>query len=366
MADLAPLLAASDLIWARTQMAFTLGSHIVLACIGVAFPAMMMIANYRGLKKDDPVALTLAQRWSKVTAVTFAVGAVTGTLLSFEIGLLWPGLMSRFGEVFGIPFAIEGIFFFTEAIFIAIYIYGWERLSPWVHFWSGVPIVIAGIGGALAVVTANAWMNTPRGFSMGPDGKVTDVKPLEAILNPASFYEVPHMILAAYMVTGFLVASVYAVGMLRGRRDRYHRLGFLIPFTVAAIATPVQIFVGDVAAREIARDQPVKFAAIEYVQKTSTNVPEHIGGILVDGKVKYAISLPGMNSFLVGWSTDTKVIGLDSVPPSERPPANTLLHLAFGVLLDLIARHCDRRSNGSGQLVRLNDGLPLGRFGSEE
>ena len=333
MADLAPFVAASDLIWARTQMAFTLGSHIVLACIGVAFPAMMMIANYRGLKKDDPVALTLAQRWSKVTAVTFAVGAVTGTLLSFEIGLLWPGLMSRFGEVFGIPFAIEGIFFFTEAIFIAIYIYGWERLSPWVHFWSGVPIVIAGIGGALAVVTANAWMNTPRGFSMGPDGKVTDVKPLEAILNPASFYEVPHMILAAYMVTGFLVASVYAVGMLRGRRDRYHRLGFLIPFTVAAIATPVQIFVGDVAAREIARDQPVKFAAIEYVQKTSTNVPEHIGGILVDGKVKYAISLPGMNSFLVGWSTDTKVIGLDSVPPSERPPANTLLHLAFGAMV---------------------------------
>lgn len=330
------VMAVSDqLLPARSQMAFTLGFHIVLACLGVAFPAVTLIANYRALRKDDPDALTLAQRWSKVMAVLFAVGAVTGTVLSFEMGLLWPGLMGRFGEVFGVPFAIEGIFFFTEAIFIAIYIYGWKRLGPWAHFWSGVPIVVAGLGGAFAVVTANAWMNQPQGFTQGPDGAITSVDPLEVIFNPATSYEVPHMILAAYMVTGFLVASVYAVGMLRGRRDRYHRVGFVIPFTVAALATPVQIFVGDVAAREIARDQPIKFAAMEYVDETSTHVPEYVGGILVDGEVKYAIEIPNLNSFLVGFSADTEVTGLETVPPSDRPPAHTLLHLAFDAMVGI-------------------------------
>ncbi len=268
-------------------------------------------------------------------AVLFAVGAVTGTVLSFEMGLLWPGLMERFGDVFGVPFAIEGIFFFTEAIFIAIYIYGWKRLGPWAHFWSGVPIVLAGIGGAFAVVAANSWMNHPQGFTMGPDGEVTSVDPLAVIFNDATAYEVPHMILAAYMVAGFLVASVYAVAMLRGRRDRHHRLGFMIPFAVAAVATPVQIVVGDFAARAIAEDQPIKFAAMEYVQETSTHVPEYVGGILVDGEVKGAIELPGFNSWLVGFSTDTEVIGLETVPPADRPPANTLLHLAFDAMVGI-------------------------------
>ena len=231
-ADALGLLADSpELLPARSQMAFTLGFHIILACLGVAFPAITLIANWRGLRHGDETALTLARRWSKVMAVLFAVGAVTGTVLSFEMGLLWPGLMDRYGEVFGVPFAIEGIFFFTEAIFIAIYIYGWRGLSPWAHFWSGVPIVIAGLGGALSVVAANAWMNHPQGFTTDAQGRVTDVDVLEVMFNPATTYEVPHMILAAYMVAGFLVASVYAVGMLRGRRDRIHRLGFLIPFT---------------------------------------------------------------------------------------------------------------------------------------
>ena len=233
------LAASSQLTPARSQMAFTLGFHIILACLGVAFPAIMLIANYIGLRRNDADALELAQRWSKVTAVTFAVGAVTGTVLSFEFGLLWPEFTGRFGSVFGILFAIEGIFFFVEAIFIAIYIYGWKRLSGWAHFWTGVPIVIAGLGGAFSVVAVNAWMNQPQGFTL-VNGEVTDVEPLKVIFNPAVPYEVPHMILAAYLVTGFLVASVYAVGMLRGRRDRHHRLGLLIPLTVAAIATPLQ------------------------------------------------------------------------------------------------------------------------------
>ena len=166
-------------------------------------------------------------------AVTFAVGAVTGTVLTFEFGLLWPKFMGQWGEAFGIPFAIEGLFFFTEAIFIAIYIYGWRRLKPWPHFWTGVPIVIAGIGGSVSVVAANAWMNQPQGFTLNSAGKVVDVDPLEVIFNEAMPLEALHMLVAAYLVGGFLVASVYAMGMLRGRRDRYHRLGLIIPFTVA-------------------------------------------------------------------------------------------------------------------------------------
>ena len=191
-------------------------------------------------------------------AVTFAVGAVTGTVLTFEFGLLWPHFMGRFGDAFGIPFAIEGLFFFLEAIFLAIYIYGWKRLKPWPHFWTGVPIVIAGIGGTVSVVAANAWMNEPAGFTLNSAGKVVDVDPWAVIFNDAMPLQALHMLVAAYLVGGFLVASVYAVGMLRGRRDRYHRLGFLIPFTVAAIATPIQMFVGDELARWVYNNEPVE------------------------------------------------------------------------------------------------------------
>jgi cytochrome d ubiquinol oxidase subunit I len=200
-------LAASDLGAARSQMAFTLGFHIILASLGVAFPAMMLIANYRGLRKNDADALLLARRWSQVVAVTFAVGAVTGTVLSFEFGLLWPAFTGRFGKVFGILFAIEGISFFLEAIFIAIYIFGWKRLKPWAHFWAGVPVVACGILGAYSVVSVNAWMNQPQGFSP-TNGDVTKVEPLKVMFNKAVPYEVPHMILAAYLVTGFIVASI--------------------------------------------------------------------------------------------------------------------------------------------------------------
>jgi cytochrome bd ubiquinol oxidase subunit I len=178
-------LAANELQAAREQMAFTLGFHIIFACLGVGFPAMMLVANYIGLRRKDPVALELAQRWSKVAAVTFAVGAVTGTVLSFEFGLLWPEFTKRFGEVFGVLFTIEGIFFFLEAIFLTIYIFGWTRLSAWKHFWTGVPVAICGIGGAFSVVAVNSWMNQPQGFTLGSNGAVTDVDPLKVIFNPA-------------------------------------------------------------------------------------------------------------------------------------------------------------------------------------
>jgi cytochrome d ubiquinol oxidase subunit I len=329
------ILLATNLTAARSQMAFTLGTHIVLASLGVGFPTIMLVANYLGIRRGDADALLLSRRWSKVVAVTFAVGAVTGTVLSFELGMLWPGLFDRFGAVFGVPFAIEGIFFFTEAVFISLYIYGWERLSPWAHFWCGVPIAVSGIGGAFSVVAANSWMNQPRGFELTADGSVRNVDPLAAIFNPATRYEVPHMILAAYMVTGFLAASVYAVGMLRGRRDRYHRLGLAIPFAVAALATPVQLFVGDTAARAIANDQPAKFASMEYVTKTGTHQPEYVFGFYNDGHPKFGLKIPSLDSLLVGFSPGTKVTGLDSVPADERPPAPTLLHWAFDVMVGM-------------------------------
>src|SRR5262245_52818620 len=249
-------------------MAFTLACHIILVPLGVSWALMTLIANYRAIRHDDRDALVLAQRWSKYMAVTFAVGAVTGTVLSFEFGLLWPRFMGKWGEAFGVPFAFEGLFFFTEAIFLAIYIFGWRRLKPWTHFWTGVPIVLAGFFGAASVVAANAWMNSPSGFTLDSNGNVVDVDPVKVIFNDAMPLQTAHMIIAAYLVGGFLVASVYATGMLRGRRDRYHRLGFVIAFSVAAVATPVQMVVGDTLARWVYDNQPEKFAAIEMVPKT--------------------------------------------------------------------------------------------------
>jgi cytochrome d ubiquinol oxidase subunit I len=250
------------------------------------------------------------------------------------MGLLWPGLMRQYGAVLGLPFGIEGLFFFLEAVFTAIYLYGWRRLPGWAHFWTGVPIAVSGIGGAMSVVAVNAWMNQPGGFTASASRIVT-VKPWQVVFNHAAPYEMPHMILAAYMVTGFAVASVYATGILRGRKDRYHYTGFAIPFTLAAALTPVQIFVGDTAARSIAADQPVKFASMEYVTQTATHVPEYLGGVYSGGHVYGGLKIPDMDSLLVGFSTHTKVIGWDSVPAADRPPAPWLIHLCFNAMVGL-------------------------------
>ena len=218
MADLSSLvpLQVNPVPWARAQMAFTLAFHIILVPLGVSWAAMTLIANYRAIRRHDVDALRLAQRWSKYMAVTFAVGAVTGTVLSFEFGLLWPQFMGKWGEAFGIPFAFEGLFFFVEAIFISIYIFGWRRLKPWAHFWTGVPIPVAGILGSASVVAANAWMNSPQGVTLDSSGNVTEVDPVGVILNDAMPLMAAHMIIAAYLVGGFMIASVYAAGMLRG------------------------------------------------------------------------------------------------------------------------------------------------------
>src|SRR5262245_24069054 len=337
MPALVPLLAdsSSNLLAARSQMGFTLGFHIILACFGVAFPAVMLIAEWRGRKKDDEAALRLARNWSKAVAVMFAVGAVTGTVLTFEFGLLWPRFMDRFGDACGVDFGIEGIFFFLEAIFIAIYIYGWDRLSPRAHMWAAVPIVISGVGGAFSVIAANSWMNQPQGFTLDSSGHATNVKPLEVLTNSAAGYEFAHMLLAAYMLTGFLLASIYAVGMLRGKRDRYHRLGVIIPLTVGCIAAPIQFLVGDTAARAIAHDQPAKFAAMECVYKGGPDQTEYIYGRCVDGKVKGGIGIPGFDSFLVGFSKNTDVTGLNQIPKNNQAPAMTMLHWCFDTMVGI-------------------------------
>ena len=321
-------------------MAFTLMFHIILVPLGVSWGFMTLVANYRAVRHGDRDALVIAQRWSKYMAVTFAVGAVTGTVLSFEFGLLWPRFMGQWGEAFGVPFAFEGIFFFTEAVFISIYIFGWRRLSPWVHFWTGVPIVLAGIFGSMSVVAANAWMNSPSGFTLDAAGNVTAVDPIDVIFNDSMPLQAAHMLVAAYLVGGFLVASVYAVGMLRGRTDRYHRLAFTIAFTVAAIATPVQMGIGDSLARWVYQNQPVKFAAIELVPQTSRDVPETLLGRLnEDGTVSGGIPIPGLASWLSDPSTGraTVVQGLDSVPADEAPTVRevNIVHLAWDVMVGI-------------------------------
>lgn len=340
MADLAPLLALDPVPWARAQMTFTLAAHIILVPLGVSWAVMALIAEYKGHRHGDRDALRLAQRWSKYMAVTFAVGAVTGTVLSFELGLLWPEFMGRWGEAFGVPFAFEGLFFFTEAIFVAIYIFGWRRLRPWVHFWTGVPIALAGIFGSISVVAANAWMNAPSGFTLDAQGNVDTVDPLGVIFNDAMPLMSAHMVLAAYVVGGYLVASVYAAGMLRGRRDRLHRLGFLIPFTVASIAIPLQMGVGDSLARWVFQNQPTKFAAIELVPETSSDVPETILGTLdEDGEVEGGIAIPGLASWLSDPSegSSTVVQGLDEVPEDERPTVRqaNVVHLSWDVMIGI-------------------------------
>lgn len=337
---LAALTAVDPVPWARGQMAFTLGFHIILVPLGVSWAFLTLIANYRALKHGDGDALLLAQRWSRYMAVTFAVGAVTGTVLSFEFGLLWPRFMGQWGDVFGIPFLFEGIFFFTEAIFITIYIFGWRRLKPWTHFWTGVPIVLAGLFGSASVVAANAWMNAPSGFTLDSDGNVVDVDPVQVIFNDSMPLQAAHMIIAAYLVGGFLVASVYATGMLRGRRDRYHRLGFVIAFSVAAVMTPIQMGVGDALARWVYDNQPAKFAAIELVPETSSDVPETLLGRLNDdGTVSGGFAIPGLASWLSDPSTgsDTVVQGLDAFPADERPTTRqvNIVHLAWDVMVGL-------------------------------
>ncbi|MCP2259857.1 cytochrome bd-I ubiquinol oxidase subunit 1 apoprotein [Streptoalloteichus tenebrarius] len=322
-------------LWpARTQMALSLGWHIVFACFGIAFPLIVVFTEWWGHRRRDAALTELAHTWAKAMGVLFAAGAVSGTLLSFEMGILWPVLMDRFGEVFGFPFVLEGFAFFVEAIFVGVYLFGWNRLSPRAHMLSAVPMVLAGIAGAFFVVSANAWMNNPTGFRLDANGHVVDPRPVAGMFGPSTWPQFTHMWLAAFMVTGFLVASVYAVGMLRGRRDRYHRMGLLIPLTVAAITAPVQIGVGDWIAKTVATNQPAKLAAMEAQYETTAGAGLSLGGIYRDDELRYALEIPYGLSLLIHHDPDAVVPGLEEVPPDQRPPVN-VVHLAYNVMVGI-------------------------------
>jgi cytochrome d ubiquinol oxidase subunit I len=326
------LLAANELMAARYQMALSLGFHIILSCFGVAFPAMIYVVHRRGIRNDDHDALVLAKRWGKAAAVLFAVGAVSGTILSFEMGLLWPGLMSTYGDVIGLPFAMEGIAFFLEAIFIGIYLYGWGRLRPEVHLRTLIPIMASGLFGTFCILAVNAWMNAPAGFTQLPDGTITDVDPIAAMFNDALWGQFVHMYVATFMVSGFLVAGVYAVGMLRGRRDRLHRIGFTVPFVFAALFAVVQPFVGHVTGSRLIDDQPSKLAAMELATTTEDRADLIVGGVLVDGEVVAGVAIPDIGSLIAGGSFDAVITGLDDIPADERPPVN-IVHLSFQIMI---------------------------------
>ncbi len=326
------ILALDNLMAARWQMAVSLGSHIVLACFGVALPAMVFVVHRRGLREGDQVALELAHKWAKAAAVLFAVGAVSGTILTFEMGLLWPQLMSRYGDVLGLPFALEGIAFFVEAIFMGIYLYGWGRLPPRLHLYTLIPMVAAGVLGTFCVLAVNAWMNAPAGFRIAADGSVTDVEPLTAMFNGAVWQQFIHMFIACYLVTGFLTAAVYATGMLRGRHDRHHVLGFTVPFVFAGVAALLQPFSGHFAGMRLYSDQPSKLAAMELATTSERGAPLQLGGILIDGEVRYALPVPQLGSLLSRSGFDRVVPGLDEFPAEDRPPA-TIVHLSFQAMI---------------------------------
>jgi cytochrome bd ubiquinol oxidase subunit I len=316
------------LLQARQMQALSFAVHIPLVCFGVAFPALLLFAEWRYLRTGDGVYRTLARRWTRVMAALFAAGVVTGTILSLEMGLLWPGFTGTFGGVFGLGFAVEGFSFFLEAIFIGIYIYGWNRLSPRAHFISGIPIVVSGFTGSLMVIAVNGWMNHPTGFRL-VDGKVVDAHPFAALFRNSYFWhELVHMYLAAYMVTGFVVAGAYAAVRLRGRWDRYEQTALAIPLAVAVLASVAQIFVGDWSGRTVAAAQPTKLAAFEGLAHTTKGAPVHILGWYTHGRVEYGIPVPRLLSLLAFHDPNATVQGLDAVPAADRPPVN-VVRVAF-------------------------------------
>jgi cytochrome d ubiquinol oxidase subunit I len=322
------------LFQARQMQALSFAVHIPLVCFGIAFPALVVFTEWLWLRTGDPLYRTLAKRWSKVMIALFAVGVVTGTILSFELGLLWPNFMATFGAVFGVAFTLEGFSFFVEAIFIAIYVYGWDRLSSRSHFLCGIPVLVAGFSGSLFVISVNAWMNHPTGFTLR-DGEAVDVHPFAALFGNSYFWhELIHMYLAGYIVAGFVVASVYAWGWLRGRRGRYERAALVIPLTVAALAAPVQIVVGDWAARDVAETQPIKLAALEGLDKTTKGASEHVLGWYENGQVKYGIEIPRLLSLLAFHDPNATVRGLDTVPVDDQPPVN-VVRMAFQTMVGI-------------------------------
>jgi cytochrome bd ubiquinol oxidase subunit I len=357
-----PLAAISHLTAGRSQIGTSLSFHLFFAVLGVGLPLMMLVAEGMHLRTGDPVWRALARRWSKVFAVLFAVGAISGTIISFELGLLFPRFLAYAGGIIGLPFSLEGAAFFIEAIFVGIYLYGWNRLSPRVHWLCGIPIAISAVLSAFFIVTANAWQNVPRGFQI-VHGHVTHVDPLAAVFNPAWATETSHVVLGSYLATAFGLASVYAVGMLRGRRNAYHRKAIALGLSMAAIIAPLQVGVGDLLGRTVAAHQPASLAAIEGLTRTERGAGLNIGGFPLPGHngTVLNIKVPHLLSVLAFDKPGATVRGLDSFPKADRTPLAGWVRLAFigmvGIGTGLVALGLfywlRRRRNGPGPEDRL-------------
>lgn len=323
----------TDLLAARWQMGMSLAFHILFAVAGMAMPLLMVLSEWRWLRRGDPIDLQLTKRWAKGTAILFAVGAVSGTVLSFELGLLWPQFMEWAGAIIGMPFSLEGFAFFTEAIFLGIYLYGWNRVSPFAHWVSGVLVAVSGAASGMFVVFANAWMNTPTGFRL-ENGKPVDIDPIAAMLNPAALPQSVHMLLAAYAATGFAVAGIHAFVLLRDHRNRFHRRALELGLLVGGIAAILQPVSGDLLAKATGATQPVKLAAMEGQFQTETRAPLRIGGWpdVEKQETRYALELPGLLSFLAYGDFNATVQGLSEFPRDVWPNVPAV-HLSFQVMV---------------------------------
>lgn len=319
----------SNLLAARAQMGTSLAFHIIFSALGVGIPLLLCIVEGLALRTKQPVWMMLTRRWARAAAILFAIGAVSGTILSFELGLLWPTYTKFAGAVIGLPFMLEGFAFFTEAIFLGLYLYGWDRLSPRAHWFCSFPIWISGLASAWFIVSANSWMNTPAGFVI-KHGIIIGINPLQAIFNPSTPYETVHMILACYVATGFAVAAIYALAILRDKRGEYYRKGLLVGMLMAVIATPLQIISGDFNARYLADYQPIKFAAMEGVFHTEQGAALKIGGLADPntGQIHYAIEIPKGLSLLAYLNPDATIKGLERVPRQDWPNA-LFVHSSF-------------------------------------
>jgi cytochrome bd ubiquinol oxidase subunit I len=323
----------SGLMTARSQMGLSLAFHIIFAVIGVALPLMMTIAEWRWLRTREPVYKTLAKRWAKGTVILLGIGAVSGTVLSFELGLLWPRFMERAGSVIGMPFSLEGFAFFTEAIFIGIYLYGWDKTPELLHLLSGGIVALSGATSAVFVTFVNAWMNTPAGFVLA-DGDFTKIEPFKAMLSPASIPEAAHMVLAAYCAAGFATAGVHSWLMLRRGRNRFDEVALSIALCVGGIAVLGQGVSGDALARMVARTQPAKLAALEGQFQTKTGAPLRLGGLpdVRRHETKYALEIPNGLSLLAFHDPNATVKGLDAVPEENWPPV-LWVHISFQIMV---------------------------------
>jgi cytochrome d ubiquinol oxidase subunit I len=323
----------SDLLAARSQMAMSLAFHIVFAALGIAMPFLIAAAEWRWLRRADRTGLALATRWSKGMAILFAVGAVSGTVLSFELGLLWPSFMERAGPLIGPLFALEGFAFFAEAIFLGLYLYGWSRVSPRVHFGAGVMVGLSGVLSAVFVVAANAWMNAPTGIDAG-GFPAADSHPLAALLHPLAWQEIVHMLLAAFAATGFLVAGIHAGLLLRRPDSVFHRDALRLALLLGALPAVVQLISGDLLAKSVARHQPAKLAAMEALFRTEPGAAFVLFGVPDEATetVPYALTIPRGLSLLLHFDPHAEVPGLDRIPRDEWPPV-AVVHLAFQLMV---------------------------------